>query len=167
MRFLIYYIILGVDFKVKVMEAAGPEGRAKRVKVTIWDTAGQERFRTLTSSYYRGAQGIILGTKFTTSSFLMNVFLSISIQFITKRKKFNLISLTHTLKCTTFIVRKPSKVWVCGYKRSSNSAWGVGRRLWNSWLVTRWIKRERCNVTKLMNGSFRYMSIYIHIYIYF
>jgi Ras-related protein Rab-18 len=26
------------------------------------DTAGQERFRTLTSSYYRGAQGVILGT---------------------------------------------------------------------------------------------------------
>lgn len=25
------------------------------------DTAGQERFRTLTSSYYRGAQGVILG----------------------------------------------------------------------------------------------------------
>ena len=24
------------------------------------DTAGQERFRTITSSYYRGAQGIIL-----------------------------------------------------------------------------------------------------------
>ncbi|XP_040361902.1 ras-related protein RABC2a [Rosa chinensis] len=28
--------------------------------MTIWDTAGQERFRTLTSSYYRSAQGIIL-----------------------------------------------------------------------------------------------------------
>ncbi len=42
------------------MDAAGPDGRTKRVKVTIWDTAGQERFRTLTSSYYRGAQGIIL-----------------------------------------------------------------------------------------------------------
>ena len=31
-----------------------------RYKLSIWDTAGQERFRTLTSSYYRGAQGVIL-----------------------------------------------------------------------------------------------------------
>lgn len=46
---------IGVDFKVKMMTTAG-----KRCKVTIWDTAGQERFRTLTSSYYRGAHGIIL-----------------------------------------------------------------------------------------------------------
>mmetsp|Transcript_31071 Transcript_31071/g.41078 ORF Transcript_31071/g.41078 Transcript_31071/m.41078 type:complete len:205 (+) Transcript_31071:126-740(+) len=46
---------IGVDFKVKMLDASG-----KRVKLTIWDTAGQERFRTLTSSYYRGAQGIIL-----------------------------------------------------------------------------------------------------------
>jgi hypothetical protein len=28
----------GVDFKVKVMDVAGPDGRSKRVKVTIWDT---------------------------------------------------------------------------------------------------------------------------------
>jgi len=46
---------IGVDFKVKQMRVAG-----KAVKATIWDTAGQERFRTLTSSYYRGAHGIIL-----------------------------------------------------------------------------------------------------------
>lgn len=26
----------------------------------IWDTAGQERFRTITSSYYRGANGVII-----------------------------------------------------------------------------------------------------------
>lgn len=42
--------------QVKMLDAGG-----KRIKMTIWDTAGQERFRTLTSSYYRGAQGIMLG----------------------------------------------------------------------------------------------------------
>lgn len=46
---------IGVDFKVKQINFRG-----KQVKLTIWDTAGQERFRTLTSTYYRGAQGIIL-----------------------------------------------------------------------------------------------------------
>ncbi|GFP95080.1 RAS-related protein rabd1 [Phtheirospermum japonicum] len=30
------------------------------IGVDFWDTAGQERFRTITSSYYRGAHGIII-----------------------------------------------------------------------------------------------------------
>ena len=30
------------------------------VKFQIWDTAGQERFRTITGTYYKGAQGIIM-----------------------------------------------------------------------------------------------------------
>lgn len=46
---------IGVDFKVKHVDALN-----KRLKLTIWDTAGQERFRTLTSSYYRGAQGVVM-----------------------------------------------------------------------------------------------------------
>merc|ERR1739848_375955 len=32
----------------------------KTVKLQIWDTAGQERFRTITSAYYRGADGIVV-----------------------------------------------------------------------------------------------------------
>ncbi|RNA29835.1 ras-related Rab-18 [Brachionus plicatilis] len=46
---------IGVDFKVKTLTIEG-----NKTKLAIWDTAGQERFRTLTPSYYRGAQGAIL-----------------------------------------------------------------------------------------------------------
>ncbi len=47
-----------MDFRLKFMNVQG-----KQLKLTIWDTAGQERFRTLTSSYYRGTQGIIFGAR--------------------------------------------------------------------------------------------------------
>ena len=46
---------IGVDFKVKTLEINN-----KRVKMQIWDTAGQERFRTVVSTYFRGAHGILL-----------------------------------------------------------------------------------------------------------
>lgn len=46
---------IGIDFKIKNIEIDN-----KRVKLQIWDTAGQERFRTITTSYFRGAQGIVL-----------------------------------------------------------------------------------------------------------
>lgn len=46
---------IGVDYKMKSIYVHG-----KWFKLSIWDTAGQERYRTLTSSYYRGAQGVIL-----------------------------------------------------------------------------------------------------------
>ena len=41
---------IGVDFKLKSMEIDN-----KKIKLQIWDTAGMEKFRTLTTSYYRGA----------------------------------------------------------------------------------------------------------------
>ena len=46
---------MGVDFKVRFMDLNG-----ERIKRQIWDTAGQERFHVITTSYYRGAQGIVL-----------------------------------------------------------------------------------------------------------
>jgi Ras-related protein Rab-1A len=46
---------IGVEFGSRVITLGG-----KTIKLQIWDTAGQERFRTITSSYYRGAQGIIV-----------------------------------------------------------------------------------------------------------
>lgn len=36
-----------------------------------WDTAGQERFRTITSSYYRGAHGIIVREKVLRFSYVV------------------------------------------------------------------------------------------------
>ncbi|XP_070209439.1 ras-related protein Rab-1B-like [Littorina saxatilis] len=47
---------IGVDFDIKTV----PISNGDEVKLQIWDTAGQERYRTITTSYYRGAQGIII-----------------------------------------------------------------------------------------------------------
>jgi len=44
-----------VDFRIKTFERS-----SKVVKLQLWDTAGQERFRAITTSYYRGADGIIM-----------------------------------------------------------------------------------------------------------
>ena len=46
---------IGVDFKVKTLNINN-----KNVKMQIWDTAGQERFRTVVSTYFKGAHGILL-----------------------------------------------------------------------------------------------------------
>lgn len=50
-----YISTIGVDFRFRTVQIGD-----LRVKLQIWDTAGQERFRTITSAYYRGADGIIM-----------------------------------------------------------------------------------------------------------
>lgn len=50
-----YISTIGVDFRFRTVKID-----KKTVKLQIWDTAGQERFRTITSAYYRGADGIIM-----------------------------------------------------------------------------------------------------------
>ncbi|KAM3145999.1 hypothetical protein pb186bvf_001977 [Paramecium bursaria] len=50
-----YLPTIGVDFKIKTINV-----KDKEVKLQIWDTAGQERYKTITSSYYKGANGVII-----------------------------------------------------------------------------------------------------------
>jgi len=50
-----YLSTIGVDFRIITLNLNG-----KITKLQVWDTAGQERYRTITNSYYRGADGIIL-----------------------------------------------------------------------------------------------------------
>lgn len=46
---------IGIDYKTKFVNIEG-----SKIKLQIWDTAGAERFHSLTSSVYRGSQGIVL-----------------------------------------------------------------------------------------------------------
>ena len=46
---------IGLDSKVKFISR-----QDKKIQLQIWDTAGQERFRSLSKSWYKGADGILL-----------------------------------------------------------------------------------------------------------
>jgi len=50
-----YSTTIGVDYTIKVLSLDG-----KKIKLQLWDTAGQERFRTITSSYFRNADIVVI-----------------------------------------------------------------------------------------------------------
>lgn len=60
-----YISTIGVDFKTKMIIKPNVN-----IKLCLWDTAGQERFRSITSTYYRGAHGIIILYDLTDSETL-------------------------------------------------------------------------------------------------
>ncbi len=47
---------LGIDFITKEV----PKSDSETIIAKIWDTAGQEKFRTITKSFYKQANGILL-----------------------------------------------------------------------------------------------------------
>lgn len=107
---------IGVDFSMKTISIDGKKVKVSHAnrgigaiqidildsvffQIQIWDTAGQERFRTITQSYYRSANGVIIGEtrqqpKLITFFFIMTC--SIPFQYtihcivydITKRASF-------------------------------------------------------------------------------
>jgi len=59
---------IGIDFKIRTLKIDDTYA-----KLQIWDTAGQERFRTITTAYYRGAQGIFVVYDITDKASFDNV----------------------------------------------------------------------------------------------
>ena len=65
---------IGIDFMLKKVPVQHPTtGAADEIVVRLWDTAGQERFRTLTSSFYRAAHGVVLVYNVTDPSSFDNI----------------------------------------------------------------------------------------------
>ncbi len=54
---------IGVEYKTKVIETS-----KYKVNLNIWDTAGQERFKSITKSFFNGANGIVFVYDITESS---------------------------------------------------------------------------------------------------
>ncbi|OQS04572.1 Rab2 family GTPase [Thraustotheca clavata] len=51
----VHDLTIGVEFGAKLLDVDD-----RKVKLEIWDTAGQETFLSITRSYYRGADGVLL-----------------------------------------------------------------------------------------------------------
>ena len=51
---------IGMDRRTLYFTIKNSQGNDLEVEVQLWDTAGQERFRSITTSYYKSSQGLIL-----------------------------------------------------------------------------------------------------------
>jgi Ras-related protein Rab-1A len=80
-----YISTIGVDFRFRTVKIDKKTVKLQIVRGWLpfhlvgdiwflkWDTAGQERFRTITSAYYRGADGIIMVYDVTTQDSFAHV----------------------------------------------------------------------------------------------
>jgi small GTP-binding protein len=51
---------IGMDRRTLTFKIKNSKGNDLEVDVQLWDTAGQERFRSITTSYYKSSQGLLL-----------------------------------------------------------------------------------------------------------
>ena len=51
---------IGMDRRTLSFTIKNKEGNDLEIEVQLWDTAGQERFRSITNSYYKSSQGLLL-----------------------------------------------------------------------------------------------------------
>src|ERR1700747_2873919 len=65
----VFVSTIGIDFKTKIIET----NDRKHVKLQIWDTAGQERYKSITLSYFRGANIAIICYDITNRDNFVNV----------------------------------------------------------------------------------------------
>ncbi|KAF3782932.1 Ras-related protein, partial [Nymphaea thermarum] len=102
---LFFCYLWGVFQKIRTMELEGKTIKLQIVMYPLilcsfpavvegkgrsgWDTAGQERFRTITSSYYRGAHGIILYCIRPTITSLTILSLLQIVYDVTEQESFN------------------------------------------------------------------------------
>ena len=63
------YIYIGIDFITK--EKTFKNNEVASIK--LWDTAGQERFRTITQTFYKQAQGVLIIYNVTDKESFSNV----------------------------------------------------------------------------------------------
>lgn len=63
-----YVSTIGVDFKNKLIEVDD-----KIITLQLWDTAGQDRFKSITTSYYRGADSVLIMFDLTDRTSFKNV----------------------------------------------------------------------------------------------
>lgn len=61
-------VTVGVDYKVKTILINNT-----KIKLNIWDTAGQDRFKSITKSYYKGADGVLLIFDLTSNRSFLDV----------------------------------------------------------------------------------------------
>ncbi|CAF0870396.1 unnamed protein product [Didymodactylos carnosus] len=63
-----YVATIGVDFQIRTIDID-----SKDIKLQVWDTAGQDRFKCIVSSFYRGANGVLVCFDITNIESFRNV----------------------------------------------------------------------------------------------